>query len=90
MSNQNSESPVRIFPFPGTIPEGSHEPGHYYMEKEGYLPTMNVAKTPIDRYKKDDGDNVDETKNVKQILVSPKNLIHLPGHKPPPVPVLLR
>ena len=31
---------------------------------------------------------MDETKNVKQILVSPKNLIHLPGHKPPPVPVL--
>ncbi|MCG3199984.1 MAG: hypothetical protein HUU16_06315 [Candidatus Omnitrophica bacterium] len=40
-----------IFPFPGTIPEGSHQPGHYYMEKEGYMPTLQVAKAPLDRYK---------------------------------------
>ena len=43
---------VLIFPFPGTIPEGSHRPGHYYMEKEGYMPTLYVRKDPIDRYKK--------------------------------------
>jgi len=41
---------VHIFPFPGTIPEGSHEPGHYYMEKERYMPTMVVKKGPVDRY----------------------------------------
>ncbi|MHB1458690.1 MAG: cupin domain-containing protein [Armatimonadota bacterium] len=41
---------VDIFPFNGTIPEGSHKPGHYYMEKERYIPTMRVIKTPIDRY----------------------------------------
>jgi hypothetical protein len=40
---------VDIFPFPGTIPEGSHEPGHYYMEREGYMPTMVVRKDPIER-----------------------------------------
>ena len=40
-----------IFPFHGTIPEGSHTPGHYYMDKEHYMPTLHVTKTPIDRYK---------------------------------------
>ncbi len=44
------EEGVDIFPFPGTIPEGSHEPGHYYMEKERYMPTLKLAKEPIDRY----------------------------------------
>ncbi len=41
---------VLIFPFPGTIPEGSHKPGHYYMEVERYMPTLYVKKTPCDRY----------------------------------------
>ena len=41
---------VLIFPFPGTLPEGSHEPGHYYMEEEHYMPTLKVEKNPIDRY----------------------------------------
>lgn len=41
---------VSIFPFPGTIPEGSHTPGHYYMEKENYLPTLRVARSPLTRY----------------------------------------
>ena len=44
------EEGVRIFPFSGTIPEGSHQPGHYYMEKEGYMPTLKVEKTPAERY----------------------------------------
>jgi hypothetical protein len=47
------EEGCKIFPFPGTIPEGSHKPGHYYMEKEGYLPTLHLEKTPIDRYPKE-------------------------------------
>jgi hypothetical protein len=38
------------FPIPGTIPEGSQKPGHYYMEREGYLPTLVVRRTPIGRY----------------------------------------
>lgn len=41
---------VHIFPFAGTIPEGSHKPGHYYMEREQYMPTLVVKKVPIDRY----------------------------------------
>ncbi|HPO10908.1 MAG TPA: hypothetical protein PLZ55_19675 [bacterium] len=45
------EEGVDIFPFPGTIPEGSHKPGHYYMEQEHYMPTLKVEKTPIDRYR---------------------------------------
>lgn len=46
------EEGVAIFPFPGTIPEGSHRYGHYYMENEGYIPTLKVDKTPTDRYRK--------------------------------------
>jgi len=45
------EEGVDIFPFPGTIPEGSHKPAHYYMDKEHYLPTLVVQKNPTDRYK---------------------------------------
>ena len=41
---------VSIFPFPGTIPVGSHAPGHYYMEREGYMPTLAVTKEPLARY----------------------------------------
>lgn len=44
---------VLIFPFPGSFPEGSHELGHYYMEKEGYMPTLCVRKDPIDRYSRE-------------------------------------
>ncbi len=39
----------RIFPFFGTIPEGSHAPGHYYMHRECYMPTLTVRKDPVDR-----------------------------------------
>ena len=42
-----------IFPFMGTIPEGSHEPGHYYMEREHYIPRLKVEKIPTARYKKE-------------------------------------
>jgi hypothetical protein len=44
---------VDIFPFNGTLPEGSHEPGHYYMEEQGYMPSLRVNKTPLDRYSKE-------------------------------------
>ncbi len=40
------EQGCTIFPFYGTIPEGSHEPGHYYMEKEKYMPTLVLKKLP--------------------------------------------
>ena len=43
------EEGCRIFPFFGTVPEGSHAPGHYYMHKEGYMPTLRVEKAPIER-----------------------------------------
>jgi len=45
---------VWIFPFPGSIPDGSHKPGHYYMEKERYLPRLRVEKTPSTRYTEGD------------------------------------
>lgn len=34
---------VLIFPVPGTLPEGSHTPGHYDMEKEKYDGAVGVA-----------------------------------------------
>ena len=40
---------VLIFPFMGTLPEGSHKPGHYYFEKEKYMPTLIVKKEPLER-----------------------------------------
>jgi hypothetical protein len=46
---------VWIFPFPGTIPLGSDKPvGHYYVEKEHYLPRLVLEKVPTDRYRKDE------------------------------------
>jgi hypothetical protein len=41
---------VLIFPVPGTFPEGSHTMGHYYMEKEKYMPSLKIVKDPLDRY----------------------------------------
>lgn len=43
---------VWIFPFAGTLPEGCHKPGHYYLENEHYIPKLVVEKNPTDRYKK--------------------------------------
>lgn len=37
--------------FNGTLPPGSHEPGHLYMEELGYIPSLELKKTPTDRYK---------------------------------------
>lgn len=28
----------------GTLPHGYHNPGHYYMEGEGYIPSLNLAE----------------------------------------------
>ncbi len=34
----------------GTVPSGSHVPGHYYVEREGYVPSLQLVRTPTDRY----------------------------------------
>lgn len=36
--------------FDGTKPPGCHETAHYYVEKEGYIPFLQLVKTPTDRY----------------------------------------
>ncbi|MBU7004981.1 MAG: hypothetical protein HXS50_05400, partial [Theionarchaea archaeon] len=46
---------ILIFPVAGTIPDGSHPPGHYYMRKERYLPTLKVVKEPCNRYPEEEG-----------------------------------
>jgi hypothetical protein len=45
----NSED-FRIAAFNGSAPPGCHQPGHYYVEKEGYLPSFELRKTPTARY----------------------------------------
>ncbi|MBT5873216.1 MAG: hypothetical protein HOH43_07330 [Candidatus Latescibacteria bacterium] len=34
----------------GTLPQECHSPGHYYMEREGYIPSLKLEKLPTDRY----------------------------------------
>jgi mannose-6-phosphate isomerase-like protein (cupin superfamily) len=46
----NSED-FKLVVFTGTLPPGSHTPGHYYIEKEGYVPSLELKKTPTNRYK---------------------------------------
>lgn len=50
-TGKNSEE-FTICVFNGTQPEGSHKPGHYYIEKEGYIPSLELKKSPTDRYTK--------------------------------------
>ncbi len=49
--DKNSEDYTMVS-FNGSLGEGAHPPAHYYMEKEGYIPTLTVKKTPTNRYKK--------------------------------------
>ncbi|MCX7011224.1 MAG: zinc-binding dehydrogenase [Candidatus Sumerlaeota bacterium] len=37
----------------GTLPEGCHKPGHHYVDREGYIPSLQLVKTPTDRYTKE-------------------------------------
>ena len=40
----------RLTYVPGTIPPGAHPPGHYYLEQERYIPSLQLVKTPTTRY----------------------------------------
>lgn len=46
----NSED-FTISVFNGTMAEGAHKPGHYYVEREGYIPHLQLCKTPSHRYR---------------------------------------
>ncbi len=48
-TGQNTDD-FTISTFFGTQPPGSHERGHYYVEEEGYLPSLELRKTPSHRY----------------------------------------
>ena len=39
-----------IATFNGTYAPGAHKPKHYYVEEEGYIPTLQLVKVPTDRY----------------------------------------
>lgn len=41
--------------FIGTEPPDSQEFGHYYMEKEGYIPSFELRKEPTSRYADESG-----------------------------------
>lgn len=45
------EEGCSIFPFPGTLPDGCHKPGHYYVDKEHYIAHLRLERVPTDRYK---------------------------------------
>lgn len=45
----NSED-FEINVFNGTMPLGCHAMGHYYVEKEKYIPRLDLVRTPTDRY----------------------------------------
>lgn len=34
----------------GTLTPGAQKPGHYYVEKEKYIPSLQLVKTPTERY----------------------------------------
>jgi hypothetical protein len=34
----------------GTRPPGAHKPGHYKMQKDKYIPSFELKKTPTRRY----------------------------------------
>lgn len=34
----------------GTLPSGSHNPGHYYVEREGYIPSLELKRISTNRY----------------------------------------
>lgn len=48
-TGENSED-FRITVFMGTQAPGSHPVGHYYLEEERYVPSLQLVKTPVDRY----------------------------------------
>jgi len=37
----------------GTLAEGAHQPGHYYAERERYIPTLRLERRPSNRYPRD-------------------------------------
>ena len=37
----------------GTLAEGAHQPGHYYVERERYISTLRLERRPSDRYPRD-------------------------------------
>ena len=42
----------KVAVFLGTQASGAQKPSHQYIEKEGYVPSFKLIKTPTDRYKK--------------------------------------
>jgi len=45
-----NSSDFTIAVFDGYMPAGCHKPGHYYVEKERYIPTFQLVKTSTSRY----------------------------------------
>ena len=48
-TGRNSED-FTIEVFYGTLPPGAHIPGHYYVEKEGYVPSLELKRNTSTRY----------------------------------------
>jgi 2-desacetyl-2-hydroxyethyl bacteriochlorophyllide A dehydrogenase len=69
-TGQNSDD-FTISTFNGTQPPGCHKPGHYYVEEQGYLPSLKLLKTSTDRY------NESIPKTMRRIVFSEQNKTEL-------------
>jgi oxalate decarboxylase/phosphoglucose isomerase-like protein (cupin superfamily) len=49
----NNSEDFDITVFNGTYASGAHKPKHYYIEEEGYIPKLELTKSPTDRYARD-------------------------------------
>lgn len=66
----NSED-FKIAVVHGVFPETCHSLGHYYVEKDGYIPSFEIKRTPTDRYKK----HPDMPTEMKGLICPEKNKI---------------
>jgi mannose-6-phosphate isomerase-like protein (cupin superfamily) len=51
-SDGPNDDDFEIAVFFGTMPSGSHSPGHYYVEEQGYVPHLELSRVPCSRYPK--------------------------------------
>ena len=49
-SDGPNSTDFRIAVFFGTSAPGARKPAHYYIEEEGYIPSLQLVKTPTTRY----------------------------------------
>jgi len=74
-----NSSDFQITTFNGTLAPGSHQPKHYYVEEEQYIPKLELTKIPTDRYAK----LLELPKTMKAIVFVEKGRMTLEDHPLP-------